>query len=33
MENREGQRVPDVTFRVRRDGRFEDLTTAGGTGV
>jgi peroxiredoxin len=26
-ENREGQRVPDVTFRTRRDGEWSDVTT------
>jgi len=26
-ENREGQRVPDVTFRTRRDGEWVDVTT------
>lgn len=28
MENREGQRVPEVTFRVQQDGRWRNLTTA-----
>ncbi len=28
LENREGQRVPDVTFRTRKDGDWVDVTTA-----
>jgi glutaredoxin-like protein len=27
LPNREGQRVPQVSFRTRRDGEWEDLTT------
>jgi peroxiredoxin/glutaredoxin len=27
MQNREGQRIPDVTFRTRVDGQWKDLTT------
>jgi glutathione-dependent peroxiredoxin len=27
LPNREGQRVPDVTFRVRQDGEWQNLTT------
>jgi len=28
LENREGKRVPDVTFRVRQEGAWMDVTTA-----
>ena len=28
LESREGQRVPEVTFRTRVDGRWKDVTTA-----
>ncbi len=27
MKNMEGQRVPDVTFRTRKDGQWKDVTT------
>ena len=27
LENREGRRIPQVTFRTRRDGRWKDVTT------
>lgn len=28
LENREGQRVPEVTFKTRKDGQWLDVTTA-----
>jgi len=28
LENREGQRVPEVTFKTRKDGNWKDVTTA-----
>jgi peroxiredoxin len=27
MENREGQRVPDVTFRTRQDNQWKDVSS------